>query len=151
MEVVVKKYVTGFLFSQDSSHVVLIKKINPAWQRGLLNGVGGKVEVNELSVAAMVREFFEETGVVTRDEDWTYFANVFRASCYDVDMYFAQSELAFSAKTIEAEEIHILKVAELPKNIIPNLRWLIPLALDTQADFSTPVRIKEVAEERVNA
>ena len=56
MEVVVKKYVTGFLFSQDSSHVVLIKKINPAWQRGLFNGVGGKVEVNESSIDAMVRD-----------------------------------------------------------------------------------------------
>jgi 8-oxo-dGTP diphosphatase len=151
MEVVVKKYVTGFLFSQDSSHVVLIKKVNPAWQRGFFNGVGGKVEANELSVAAMVREFFEETGVVTRHEDWTCFANVFRANCYDVDMYFAQSELAFSAKTIEAEEIHILKVNELPQNIIPNLKWLIPLALDTQADFSTLVRIKEVAEDRIKA
>jgi 8-oxo-dGTP diphosphatase len=147
----VKKYVTGFLFSQDSSYVVLIKKINPTWQRGFFNGVGGKVEANESSIAAMIREFSEETGVATQHEDWTCFANVFRANCYDVDMYFAHSDLAFSAKTIEAEEIHILKISELPKNIIPNLQWLIPLALDTQADFSTAVRIKEVAEDRINA
>jgi len=151
MEVAVKKYVTGFLFSQDSSHVVLIKKINPAWQRGLFNGVGGKVEANESSIDSMVREFSEETGVTTRPEDWTCFANVFRANCYDVDMYFAHSDLAFSAKTIEAEEIHTLKVNELPQNIIPNLQWLIPLALDAQADFSTPVRIQEIAEERITA
>jgi 8-oxo-dGTP diphosphatase len=146
-----KKYVTGFLFSEYSSHMVLIKKINPQWQRGLFNGVGGKVEVNESSISAMVREFFEETGVATKQEDWTLFANVFRANCYDVDMYFAHSDLAFSAQTIEAEEIHILKVSELPQNIIPNLQWLIPLALDTQADFSTPVRIKETAEDRIKA
>ena len=56
-----KKYVTGFLFSKDASHVVLIKKINPQWQNGLFNGVGGKIETNETSIAAMVREFFEET------------------------------------------------------------------------------------------
>ena len=146
-----KKYVTGFLFSQDANHVVLIKKINPAWQRGLFNGVGGKVEDNESPIDAMVREFSEETGVITQPEDWTCFANVFRSNCYDVDMYFAHSDLAFDALTVEAEEVHILKVTELPKNIIPNLQWLIPLALDTQADFSTPVRIQEIAEERITA
>ena len=60
-----KKYVTGFLFSADASHLVLIKKINPAWQRGLFNGIGGKVEANEIAVDAMVRECLEETGVLT--------------------------------------------------------------------------------------
>lgn len=144
-----KKYVTGFLFSQDSSHVVLINKINPQWQRGLFNGIGGKIEANEASIDAMIRECTEETGVTTQREDWQCFANVFRPNGYDVDMYFAKSALAFNAKTIEAEEIHIIKVAELPENIIPNLQWLIPLALDTQADFATPVCIKEIAEKRL--
>lgn len=149
MEVVVKKYVTGFMFSQDSNHVVLIKKINPAWQKGLFNGVGGKVEANESSVNAMVREFSEETGVTTTAESWTLFANVYRPNGYDVDMYFAHSSLAFNAKTVEEEEIHVIKLNELPKNIISNLQWLIPLALDSQADFSTPVRIQEVTGERI--
>lgn len=146
-----KKYVTGFLFSEDTSHIVLIKKINPHWQRGLFNGIGGKVEANETSVEAMVRECVEETGVHTQPADWQYFANVFRENSYDVDIYFARTDLAFSAKTIEAEEIHIIEVAAIPQNIIPNLRWLIPLALDNQADFSTPVCIKEVAHERLKA
>lgn len=144
-----KKYVTGFLFSEDAKHLVLIKKINPAWQKGLFNGVGGKIESNELSVDAMVREFFEETGVMTQQEDWTCFANIYRPNCYDVDMYFARTDLAFRARTIEAEEIHLVQVGELPKNMIPNLQWLIPLALDTQADFSTPVRVQEVAKDRL--
>ena len=42
-------------------------------------------------------------------------------------------------------------MSELPKNIIPNLQWLIPLALDTQADFSTPIRLQEIAEDRIDA
>ena len=66
-------------------------------------------------------------------------------------MFFARTDVAFNAKTIEAEEIHIIKVAELPTNLIPNLQWLIPLALDTQADFSSPVCIKEIAQERLKA
>ena len=146
-----KKYVTGFLFSKDTRYVVLIEKINPEWQRGLFNGIGGKVEVNESSIDAMVREFFEETGVNTHQADWTCYANVYRESCYDVDVYFGHSDLAFNAKTIEQEQVHIIKLAELPRKIVPNLRWLIPLALDQQADFSTPVLIKEIAENRTKA
>tara|TARA_R110000787_G_scaffold63273_5_gene142543 strand:+ start:57 stop:500 length:444 start_codon:yes stop_codon:yes gene_type:complete len=147
----VKKYVTGLLFSQDASHVVLIKKINPLWQRGLFNGIGGKIEADESSVDAMVREFFEETGVITNQADWTCYARIFRPKCYDVDVYFAHSDLAFSAKTLEQEQVHIIKLTELPSNIIPNLQWLMPLALDKQADFSTPVLLQEVAQERTKA
>ncbi|ASP47581.1 NUDIX domain-containing protein [Cognaticolwellia beringensis] len=146
-----KKYVTGFLFSQDASQVVLIEKINPQWQHGLFNGVGGKIEANERSVDAMVREFTEETGVITNTVDWTCYAKIHRPNFYDVDMYFAFSDLAFSARTIEQEQVHIIKLSELPANIIPNLHWLIPLALDKQANFTTPVLIKEIAEERIKA
>ena len=146
-----KKYVTGFLFSQDASHLVLIKKTNPPWQCGLFNGVGGKVEANELSVDAMVREFIEETGVTTTKADWTCYAKIYRPHCYDVDVYFSHSDLAFSAKTIEQEPVHIIKLTELPSNIIPNLQWLIPLALDKQADFSIPVLLQEVAQARTQA
>jgi len=146
-----KKYVTGFLFSKDSSHIVLINKINPQWQRGLFNGIGGKIEINESSIDAMVREFVEETGVTTQQADWTCYAKVVRPNCYDVDVYFAHSDLAFTAKTIEQEQVHIIKLIDLPNNVIPNLRWLIPLALDQQADFSTPVLLQEIAEERIKA
>lgn len=147
----VKKYVTGFLFSQDASHVVLIEKINPLWQRGLFNGIGGKIEANERSVDAMVREFIEETGVITDTIDWTCYAKVYRPNSYDVDMYFAFSDLAFNARTTEQEQVHVIKLSELPQNIIPNLHWLIPLALDKQADFTTPVLLKEMNGERIKA
>ncbi|MGB1263114.1 MAG: NUDIX hydrolase [Cognaticolwellia sp.] len=146
-----KKYVTGFLFSKDAKSLVLIKKISPAWQQGLFNGIGGKIEANETSIDAMVREFFEETGVKTQPEGWTNYAKVYRPDCYDVDMFFGHSDLAFSAKTIEQEQVVIVKVSELPNNLIPNLHWLIPLALDTQADFSTPILVKEVAQIRSQA
>lgn len=146
-----KKYVAGFLFSQDSSKVVLIQKINPAWQNGLLNGVGGKIEAGEHAIDAMVREFKEETGVLTHAEQWTHFAQVYRPDCYDVAFFFARSDLAFEAKTVEQEEVQLIDSTALPANLLPNLRWLIPLALDQQADFSTPIQIKEVAGERLEA
>ena len=38
----IQHYACGFLFSQDRTRVVLIRKRRPAWQAGKLNGVGGK-------------------------------------------------------------------------------------------------------------
>lgn len=146
-----KRYVTGFLFTKDSEHVVLIKKLNPEWQRGFFNGVGGKIEANEQACDAMAREFEEETGVVINPEEWVCFTSIHRPGFYELDVYYAHSDLAFEAKTIEAEEVHLLKVAELPSNIIPNLQWLIPLALDKQADFSNPIVIQEIGTERIEA
>src|SRR5271167_3288640 len=58
-----KEYVVGFLIDPTLSKVVLIRKVNPEWQRGLLNGVGGKVEPGEDATTAMHREFEEEAGV----------------------------------------------------------------------------------------
>lgn len=146
-----KKYVTGFLFSQDSSHVVLIKKLAPEWQIGYLNGVGGKIEANENAYEAMSREFQEETGVLIPVIQWNCYAQIYRANHYELDVFFAHSDLAFESRTVEKEEVLVVKTSELPKNIIPNLNWLIPLALDKQADFSLPVQIKEISTERIEA
>lgn len=55
-------YVLGFAKTWTGL-MVMIKKERPAWQAGLLNGVGGKIEPGETPFEAMVREFQEETGV----------------------------------------------------------------------------------------
>jgi 8-oxo-dGTP pyrophosphatase MutT (NUDIX family) len=65
-----KGYSLGFLFSDNLKHVVLIRKARPAFQKGKLNGVGGKIEPGESHVSAMIREFREETGHEHRD--WSY-------------------------------------------------------------------------------
>lgn len=64
-------YVCGFMFSPTLTQVVLIEKKKPSWQKGLLNGVGGKVEPREEPSYAMAREFKEETGVVTHPQHWS--------------------------------------------------------------------------------
>src|SRR5271166_671287 len=72
-----KKYVVGFLFDPTLSKVVLIRKVKPDWQKGLLNGVGGKVGdvlAKETTLDAMHREFKEETGV--EGLVWTQYLNL---------------------------------------------------------------------------
>lgn len=58
-----KLYTCAFAFSRDGNHVLLIEKDKPEWQKGLLNGIGGKVEQGESIVDATLREFQEETGM----------------------------------------------------------------------------------------
>ena len=121
-------YVCGLFFHPDRTRVLLIRKRRPAWQAGHLNGVGGKVEPGETVRQAMRREFREEAGldipdwrevVVLAGPDWR--GHFFRAFG-DVG--------AARARTDEALEVH--PAAPLPPDVIPNLRWIVPLALDDE-------------------
>lgn len=60
------RYVLGFMFNEAKTHVLLVKKNRPAWQAGLLNGIGSKIEPGEQPLEAMEREFQEETGYIRR-------------------------------------------------------------------------------------
>ncbi|MGF1470980.1 MAG: NUDIX hydrolase [Rubrobacteraceae bacterium] len=120
-------YVAGFCFSDCGEKVALIRKLNPEWQRGCLNGIGGKVEPDESLYGAMVREFEEETGA--RVEGWRLFCT---ATTEEDRLHFftARGDLT-TLRSVEAEEVVTVDVGEIPAlDTIPNLRWLIPLALD---------------------
>ena len=67
------QYVLGFAFNETKEKVALIKKLKPDWQKGKFNGVGGKLEPEELPMEAMVREFKEETGYSSTEGDWNFF------------------------------------------------------------------------------
>ena len=123
-------YVAGFLFSQDRGHVALIEKHYPEWQRGQLNGIGGKIEPSDASpTAAMTREFEEETGVLVRR--WDLFCELrHRGNVIYFFRSFADWPIGHISSS-EAEMISAYPVSEVVDlNTLPNLRWLIPTALD---------------------
>ncbi len=122
------KYSCGFAFDVHQN-VALIRKKRPAWQAGKLNGVGGHVEDGENAHQAMIREFKEEAGLyvpmwhplaILSVEDWT------------VEFFFAEGVRLRNARSMTDEEVVIIPAACLPPDVIHNLRWLIPLALDTE-------------------
>jgi 8-oxo-dGTP diphosphatase len=120
------RYVAGFLFSEDERKVAMVLKSKPAWQAGLYNGIGGKIEPGESAPEAMRREFIEETGV---DVNWLFFTNLMGPD-WSVAFFYAKSDRVFDVRTMESEEIHVLDVRALPDNVIANCRWLIPMVLD---------------------
>ena len=138
-----KYYVAGFMYSKDRKKVVLIEKINPEWQRGLLNGVGGKIEKNETPHMAMSREFKEETGVNTSPEEWKVFSVIDGPSKYKVYFLYTLSDNLINVKTVEKEKVGIYEVSDLPPHTMYNLKWLIPMSLDPKLPFRTPVSIEE--------
>lgn len=62
MEPKKKHFVLGFAHDQHG-RVLLMQKTRPNWQKGQLNGIGGKVEKGEDIFHAMTRECKEETGL----------------------------------------------------------------------------------------
>lgn len=124
-----KFYVLGFLFSNDLESVVLILKKKPEWQAGLLNGVGGKIEPDETSEQAMRREFLEETGKDIHEANWRRFCNI-RGSEYHIDCYMAIGDVS-QVRTTTSEYVVICNTKDIHQlNVVTNLNWLIPLALD---------------------
>lgn len=123
------KYVVGFMFSASKNYVVLIKKNRPAWQKGFLNGVGGKIEPGESPESAMVREFYEETGVNTVKTDWNEFA-VMEGDHAKIHVFKAISNDACAMADTKTDEIvDVFNVWDVPNlKIVPNLKWLVPMA-----------------------
>lgn len=129
-----KLMVVGFLFNVNRTHVALIKKNRPEWQAGKLNGLGGKVEINELPHDAMVREFKEEAGLLI--PHWHPFCSL-ESSNWKVLCFTSTVENNVLLEQMTDEQVlwHPLKyLSDLP--VISNLHWLIPMALDSTPLFS---------------
>jgi 8-oxo-dGTP diphosphatase len=125
-------YVLGFMFRKNNTEVALIEKLKPEWQKGKLNGIGGKLEKDEDMYRAIEREFKEETGAIVTT--WKRFCTIgdsknnWNVECFTTN---DKENGDIEIKSVELEQVEWHKVEEINKiNIIPNLKWLIPLALD---------------------
>lgn len=125
--------VVGFAFDPEMENVLLIKKNRPQWQKGKLNGIGGKMELGENFHDAIAREFEEETGVKTNKEDWSLYVCMNKTTGQNTwSVYFFRIVFNIkSAKTTTDEEVVSIPVKDLPENVISNLHWLIPLAKES--------------------
>lgn len=121
------EYVCGLCFDMEYNNVVLITKNRPSWQKGKLNGVGGKIQRDEFPPHAMAREFYEETGLTV--QDWTPICTI-SGDGYFVFIYSACAHYASTAMTKTDEVVRFISVDRLREyNHIPGLEWVIPLAI----------------------
>jgi 8-oxo-dGTP pyrophosphatase MutT (NUDIX family) len=146
------KYVAGFLFNDERSSVALIHKTHgPACMVGKWNAIGGKRKrgepglPDESSYAAMWREFQEEAGVAVKG--WTPFLKL-KGPGWSVDFFHAFSSLdLMQVHTCEGEKVDVFHVDALPETV-PNLNWIIPMALGHEDDH---VWVYEVTEKETFA
>jgi 8-oxo-dGTP diphosphatase len=139
-----RHYVCGFLFTPDigdlrKQAVALIKKERPAWQKGLYNGIGGKVERAESTLDAMIREFKEETNATITK--WVPFCRIINptekslsrpSGPWTVHFFKAFEYAELSQPTDEQVKWwNVQSIANRLNNyFVPNLHWLIPMALE---------------------
>ena len=112
--------------------VLLIEKIRgPHHLRGHLNGLGGKIEVDETPSEAMVREFEEESGAHTKPEDWEIFAvQTSEWGTIHFLRHFAKLEGVQIWKNSLTDETVGWYQLYHQGSWAPELKWLVPLSLD---------------------
>lgn len=125
-----KRYTVGFIFTPNMEKVLLIHKTHPEWQKGKINGPGGKIEANETPHECIAREIREETNLTISPEQWTLVVDAgneewnvkFLGTIYPGNLNEIQS--------LTEEKVEWVDVQRLPSNVITNLHWLIPLCKD---------------------
>lgn len=139
------EYVISFVRPKQLQYwpdVLLIEKRKPAWQDGLFNLPGGKIEPLPIAndyrfespEAAAVRELEEETGIAAPFEDATVLGKIVEpgATVYVVDIAYDSScgrNPIEHHKTIEHVFWMRLDEALKHEKLIPNLRFIIPLCV----------------------
>lgn len=128
-------YVLGFLFTPGFNRVALLRKTHgPGEMAGKLNGIGGHVDPGEMPIEAMNREAKEELGVET---DWMAFCSMRCDDEWICDCFVAEiasfAELPKENDAAEAVEQWSPERALVHGDIMRNLKWLIPLAMESSA------------------
>lgn len=119
-------YVVGLAFNSMADHVLLIKKLRPEWQKGLLNGIGGKIEKGEAPLEAMHRESAEEAGLIL---DWIHKGRMFGTE-FDCHIFYAYSDDIFKYKQLEMEVLGVFGTENHEFLLmVDNLHFLIPFGM----------------------
>ena len=136
----VYSYVLALLFTADREQIVLMEKTRPAWQAGRVNALGGKLRAGETAQEAARREVREEAGVDVAAWDPVL---IWHDAQYTMHIVRAFDDAALRARTAEDQRVFRAAVGNLPANVIDNLRWLVPLALDR--DVALPIDVRSAS------
>ncbi|MAZ56797.1 hypothetical protein CL653_03325 [bacterium] len=143
-------YTIGFVFKRDLKTVKLIRKDTAhkesmKWQHGLLNAVGGTIELGETPEECMRRECLEEFGInvptwqrlahfvytngLSYNENGETEKAVVNLHAYRTVLSDDQYNSITQASREIPEDFEISETNNLDIKIVSNLRWMIPAAL----------------------
>jgi len=125
-----QEYVVGFAYTLDDK-ILLIEKKRPEWQRGLLNGIGGKIEPGETCEEAMRREAKEEAGL---DVGWFYKGIMYGENNdgkpFRCHIFYTRSHKVEMFQQLEDEKLSLFTLEDfMKKKHVANLLYLVPFGL----------------------
>jgi 8-oxo-dGTP pyrophosphatase MutT (NUDIX family) len=150
------RYSVGYLFTDTFKTVLVIDKPN----KGLLNGLGGKMKDDETPQAAMQREFAEETLGADCDPVWHHFVTLVgtddKGRPFECNFFYASIPTAQMSSTFSNRVIHNSEGDVYPESVdeilagrfptMSNMSWLMHMAISvaTKKDTCTLFHIKEI-------
>ena len=113
------------------------------WEKGKLNGIGGKIENGETALQAIVREAKEETAIVTDETDWKYFCLMQGKNwkIYVHKCFLSEDILSKWQMTTDKRPFYLYVSQVYEYQNVSNLQWLMEMAVDDNdgEDFFTTV------------
>ncbi|AYJ78021.1 NUDIX domain-containing protein [Aliarcobacter cryaerophilus] len=106
----------------DNKEILLLKKNNPDWQKGLYNGIGGKVELNTTPLETIIKKCQEELGV--NISNWIELDSEISSSGIEI-VYFLTTLNEGEIKKLQSqtdERAELFFINNLPTNILQDLK-----------------------------
>mgnify|MGYP003411665161 FL=1 len=106
----------------DNKEILLLKKNNPDWQKGLYNGIGGKVELNTTPLETIIKKCQEELGV--NISNWRELDSEISSSGIEI-VYFLTTLNENEIKKLQSqtdERAELFSINNLPTNILQDLK-----------------------------
>jgi len=125
----IQEYVLGLALDKSKSSIRLVQKPKNSFEFGKLNGIGGLVIENEDQLGAMIREFYEQTGLISYPQDW-YLYGMMLGDAFQIYLFVRFNDDILNLPGL-TEETTLYDIADIKHPVISNLNWLLPLILDT--------------------
>ncbi len=106
----------------DNKEILLLRKNNPDWQKGLYNGIGGKVELNTTPLETIIKKCQEELGV--NISNWIELDSEISSSGIEI-VYFLTTLNEGEIKKLQSqtdERVELFSINNLPTNILQDLK-----------------------------
>ncbi|MBK6303624.1 MAG: NUDIX hydrolase [Arcobacter sp.] len=106
----------------DNKEILLLKKNNPDWQKGLYNGIGGKVELNTTPLETIIKKCEEELGI--NISNWIELDSEISSSGIEI-VYFLTTLNEGEIKKLQSqtdERAELFSINNLPTNILQDLK-----------------------------
>lgn len=136
------RYTLGFILDRTGRYVLLVHKKSPEWQRGKLNGVGGKVEQGESLIDCIGRETREEACLSIKPASWVPIGTIKHQRESQKKGEVAVFATQFTgdrrrARKGDHERVGWCKIDTLPNNVLSNVLWLVLIARDKLLNSDT--------------